>query len=157
MNRNLLAATLFTAALTGALHAQNFDARKESEKARKQTLPAAARSIEENTDAKVLLEVDAKSFGNDALAWGNLSIIANRVVGAFSEIGRDQMGKDAIDHDVKRVVIARLAQPTDDVVELRNQTLYVNTSASDKAMTVLQNVIVSALEKSLQTGHTVNP
>jgi len=157
MNRNLPATTLAIAFLTVALHAQSVDPKRELEKARKQTLPAAARSIAENTDAKVLLEVDAKSFGNDAGAWSNLSIIANRIVGAFSEVGRDQMGKDAIDHDIKRVVIAKLATPTDDVVELKLQTLYVNTSASDKAMTVLQNVIVSALEKSLQTGHTVTP
>jgi len=157
MNRNLLATVLFTAVLAAGLQAQTFDARRELEKARKQTLPAAAKSIEENTDAKVQLEIDAKSFGNDATAWGNVHIIANRIVGAFSEVGRDQMGKDAIEHDVKRVVIARLAEPTDDVVELKHQILYVSTSASDKAMTVLQNVIVSALEKALQTGHTATP
>jgi hypothetical protein len=91
------------------------------------------------------------------VAWGNLYIIANRIVGALSEVGRDQMGKDAIDHDIKRVLIAKLAEPTQDVVELKMQTLYVNTSATDKAMTLLQNVIVSALEKSLHTGHTATP
>jgi hypothetical protein len=157
MNRIFLAATLSTAIFTSALQAQPFDAKRELEKARKQTLPAAAKSIEENTDAKVLLEVDAKSFGTDPVAWGNLYIIANRIVGAFSEVGRDQMGKDAIEHDIKRVLIARLAEPTQDVVELKMQTLYVNTTASDKAMTVLQNVIVSALEKSLKTGHSPTP
>ena len=157
MNRTTLAIALFAAIFTSMLQAQPFDAKRELEKARKQTLPAAAKSIEENTDAKVLLEVDAKTFGNDPVAWGNLSIIANRIVGAFSEVGRDQVGKDAIDHDIKRVLISRLAEPTQDVVELKMQTLYVNTSASDKAMTLLQNVIVSALEKSLHTGHTATP
>ena len=157
MNRTSLAIALFAAILASTLQAVPFDAKRELEKARKQTLPAAAKSIEENTDAKVLLEVDAKTFGNDPVAWSNLSIIANRIVGAFSEVGRDQMGKDAIDHDIKRVLIAKLAEPTQDVVELKMQTLYVNTSASDKAMTLLQNVIVSALEKSLHTGHTATP
>ncbi|HEY3897024.1 MAG TPA: hypothetical protein VGM54_00320 [Chthoniobacter sp.] len=157
MNRNFLATALLTAFFTSTLLAQPFDAKRELDKARKQTLPAAAKSIEENTDAKLLLEVDAKSFGNDPVAWGNLYIIANRIVGALSEVGRDQMGKDAIDHDIKRVLIAKLAEPTQDVVELKMQTLYVNTSATDKAMTLLQNVIVSALEKSLHTGHTATP
>jgi hypothetical protein len=157
MNRNFLATTLLTAIFTGTVLAQPFDAKRELEKARKQTLPAAAKSIEENTDAKVVLEVDAKSLGNDPVAWGNLNIIANRIVGAFSEVGRDQMGKDAIEHDIKRVLIAKLAEPTPDVVEVKLQTLYVNTTASDKAMTLLQNVIVSALEKSLHTGHTATP
>ena len=81
---------------------------------------------------KVLLEVDARSFGNDARAWSNLNIIANRIVGAFSEVGQDQMGKDAIDHDVKRVVIAETADGAEDMVELKKQTLYVHTSGSDK-------------------------
>ncbi len=153
MTRKLLHVAFFIATSVASLQAQTFDARRELEKARKQTLPTAAKSIEENTDAKLLLEVDAKSFGADARAWSNLNIIANRIVGAFSEVGRDQMGKDAIDHDVKRVVIAKLTDETEDQVELKLQTLYVRTSASDKAMIVLQNVIIAALEKALQTGH----
>jgi hypothetical protein len=157
MNQSLVASLLFSAVFAAVLEAQTFDPGREWEKARRQLLPAAAKSIEANTDAKVLLEVDAKSFGNDAAAWGNLNIVANRIVAAFSEVGRDQMGKDAIDHDVKRVLIARLAAPAEDLVELKHQTLYVSTTASDKAMTVLQNVIVSALEKALPTGHAPTP
>jgi hypothetical protein len=158
MNRHLFAIAFLTAALAAASFAENFDAKRELDRASKQTLPAAAKTIEQNTDAKVHLEIDAKSFGNDAKAWSNLNIIANRIVGAFSEVGQDQVGKDAIEHGIKRVVIARLGDPKeDDVVELKQQTVYVNTTGSDKAMIVLQNVIVTALEKALQTGHTATP
>src|SRR5579871_3584340 len=133
MTRHLLVTAFLLSAFAPVLPAQNFDAHRELEKASKQTLPAAARSIEENTDAKVLLEIDAHSFASDAQAWSNVAIIANRIVGALSEVGRDQMGKDALERDVKKVVIVRLAGTGEDVVELKNHTVYVRTTASDKA------------------------
>ena len=140
-------------ATQAALLAQNFDVHREIEKANKQTLPAAARQIEENTDVKVAIAVDSESFGDDAHAWSNLYIIANRIVGAFSDVGRDQVGKDAIEREVKKVVIIRVASTEEGVVELKNHTVTIRTSASDKAMTVLQNIIIAALEKALNTGH----
>jgi len=142
---------------TVALQAQNFDVHREVEKANKQTLPAAAKTIEDNTDIKVVLAVDAASFGNDARAWSNLYIIANRIVGAVSEVGRDQVGKDAIERDVKKVVVCKIAATEEDGVEFKDHTVYVRTNASDKAMTVLQNVIIAALEKALHTGHPPIP
>lgn len=155
MNRVL---ALFAFILGGAvspLHAQNpaFDIHREIEKANKQTFPAAAHQIEENTDVKVTLTVDADSFGTDPHAWSNLYIIANRIVGALSDIGRDQVGKDALERDVKKVVIIRVASIEDATVELKKQTVYLRTCASDKAMTVLQNILINELEKALHTGH----
>ena len=156
MNRRIVTALLFLSALASS-YAQSFDLHREVERASKQTLPGAAKAIEENTDAKLILEVDAGSFGNDEKAWSNLSITANRIVGAFNEVGRDQVGKDAIDRDVKKVIIVKLADAQEDAVQLQDRTLYVRTNAGDKAMIVLQNIIVSALEKALQTGHPVTP
>ena len=78
-------------------------------------------------------------------------------MGAVSEVGRDQVGKDAIERDVKKVVILKIAATEEDVVELKDHTVYVRTNASDKAMTVLQNVIIAALEKALHTGHPPIP
>jgi uncharacterized phosphosugar-binding protein len=153
MTRHLLATAFLLSVLVPLTRAQIADPQRELEKANKQTLPTAVKAIQENTDVKVTLEVDAASFGTDAHAWGNVYIIANRIVGAVSDVGRDQMGKDALEHDVKKIVILRLAGTGDDVVELKSHTVYVRTTASDKAMTVLQNIIVSALEKALQTGH----
>ncbi|MDR3406281.1 MAG: hypothetical protein P4L99_27605 [Chthoniobacter sp.] len=157
MNRVFAAAAFILATAPAALHAQNFDIHRESEKANKQTLPAAAKAIEDNTDVKVALTVDANSFGKDAHAWSNLYIIANRIVGAVSEVGRDQVGKDALDRDVKKVVIVKIGADAEDAVEIKDQTVYVRTNASDKAMTVLQNVIIAALEKALHTGHPPIP
>jgi hypothetical protein len=157
MNRRIVTALLFIGTLACASSAQTFDAAREAEKASKQILPGAAKAIEENTDAKLVLEVDAASFGTDEKAWSNLYIIANRVVGAFNEVGRDQVGKDAIARDVKRVVISKLAETQTDAVELQDHTLHVRTNAGDKAMIVLQNIIVSALENALHTGHPVTP
>ena len=153
MTRHLLALLFFLGGPVSVLWAQDADPHRELEKAKKQTLPTAVKAIQENTDVKVALEVDAPSFGNDAHAWGNVYIIANRIVGALSDVGRDQMGKDALDRDVKKIVIARLAGSGEDAVEVKDHTVYVRTTASDKAMTVLQNVIIAALEKALQTGH----
>jgi hypothetical protein len=153
MNR-VLAAVVFVLGLADIeSQAQNFDLQREIEKANKQTLAAASKSIEENTEVKVALAVDATSFGNDSHAWSNLRIIANRIVGALGDVGRDQVGKDAIDREVKKIVIVKIATDAEDAVELKNQIVYVRTNASDKAMTVLQNVIVNALEKALNTGH----
>jgi hypothetical protein len=153
MNRVLAAIAFILGASTTALLGQSFDPHREIEKANKQTLPAASRQIEENTDAKIAIAVDTESFGADARAWSNLYIIANRIVGAFSEVGRDQVGKDAIDRDVKKVVIVHVASGEEGVVELKGQTVYIRTSASDKAMTVLQNILIASLEKALNTGH----
>ncbi|MEI9892616.1 MAG: hypothetical protein WDN28_01515 [Chthoniobacter sp.] len=157
MNRVFAAVAFIFGAATASLHAQNIDVHREVDKANKQTLPAAAKTIEDNTDIKVALAVDANSFGADARAWSNLNIIANRIVGALSEVGRDQVGKDAIERDVKKVVIMKISDVNEDVVELKDHTVYVRTNAGDKAMTVLQNVIVSALEKALHTGHPPTP
>jgi hypothetical protein len=158
MNRVFAVLAVALCAAASALHAQNkFDPRREIEKANKQTLPAAARQIEENTDVKVAIAVDADSFGADAHAWSNLYIIANRIVGALSDVGRDQVGKDALERDVKKIVIEHVASIEDAVIEFKKQTVYIRTCASDKAMTVLQNILTAALEKQLQTGHAPNP
>lgn len=157
MNRNFVTAVFLGSALAWTSATLGFDPKREAETANKQTLPMAARAIEENTDAKLTITVDGESFKDDVKAWSNLYIIANRIVGAFSEVGRDQVGKDAIDRDVKKVVIVKLTDAPEDVVEVKDHTVYVRTSASDKAMTVLQGIIVAALEKALQTGHPPTP
>ena len=151
--KRVLTALAFIIGVTATLHAQKFDIHREVEKANKLTLPAAVRQIEENTDVKVALAVDADSFGDNLHAWSNLYIIANRIVGALSDVGRDQVGKDALERDVKKIVVVRVASTEDAVVEFKGHTVYVRTCASDKAMTVLQNILTAALEKALHTGH----
>jgi hypothetical protein len=128
----------------------------EIEKARKETLPRAARAIEEATDAKITLEVDAASFGTDEKAWSNLYIVANRVVGALSEIGKDQVGKDAIAGNLRKVVIVKPGTgAAEDSIELKDGTLTVKTSATDLAMSLLQGIITRGLEKALNLATTV--
>ncbi len=123
---------------------------REIEKARKETFPRSTRAIEEATDAKVALEVDAATFGDDEKAWGNLYIVANRIVGALSEIGKDQVGKDAIAKSVKKVVIVKLGASTrEDGIELKEGSLTVKTSATDDAVALLQGIITRSLEKAL--------
>jgi hypothetical protein len=130
--------------------AQSPDTRREIQKAAEETFPRAARNIEENIDVKVVLEVDAASFGDDRKAWSNLSIVANRIVGALGEIGKDQAGKDAIARAVKKVIIVKLGpEAKEDAAELKDGTLLVKTTASDDAMALLQGVIVATLEKGL--------
>ena len=157
MNWNIVATAFVSSALGLSLYGGDFDLHREVEKANKQTLPFTAKLIEGSTDAKLTIEVDAESFGTDEKAWGNLYIIANRIAGAFSEVGRDQVGKDAIERDVKRVVIVKLPEGREDAVELKDHTVFVRSNASDQAMIVLQNIIIAALEKALQTGHPPTP
>jgi hypothetical protein len=129
--------------------AQSFDPQRELEKARKETFPRSAKAIEEATDVKLTLEVDAASFGSDEKAWSNLYIVANRVVGALSEVGKDQVGKDAIAANIKRVVITKPAAGVlEDSIELKDGTLTVKSSATDLAVSLLQGIITRSLEKA---------
>lgn len=130
--------------------AQNPATQREIEKAGRETLPRAAKAIEESIDAKIALEVDTASFGDDVKAWSNLAIVANRIVAALGEVGKDQMGKDAIAKNVRKIVISRrTAGAGEDHVELKEGTMTIRTSASDDAVSVLQGVIKEALEKAL--------
>ena len=129
--------------------AQSFDPQRELEKARKETFPRSARAIEEATDVKLTFEVDAASFGSDEKAWSNLYIVANRVVGALSEVGKDQVGKDAIAAHIKKVLITRPAAGViEDSIDLKDGTLTVKTSATDLAVSLLQGIITRSLEKA---------
>jgi hypothetical protein len=101
----------------------------------------------------VTIEVDAVSFGDDEKAWANLNLIANRLAGALGEVGKDQVGKDAIAKNIQKAVIAKLgAEAKEDTAELKDGTLTIRTTASDNAMPLLQNVIVAALEKALRAS-----
>jgi len=151
MNPRLPLAALFSILLiAGNAQAQSLNTRREIEKATKETLPAAVKAIEASTAAKVTLEVDSASFGDDEKAWSNLYIVANRISGALGEVGKDQIGKDAIAKSVKQIVIVKLAKDArEDAVELKDGTLTVKTAATDHAVSLLQGVIVTAIEKAL--------
>lgn len=154
----MMISRLLTAAFIGLLFVPAITKGQgpEIEKARKETFPRASRAIEEATDAKITLEVDAASFGTDEKAWSNLYIVANRVVGALSEIGKDQVGKDAIAGNLKKVVIVKPgAGATEDSIELKDGTLTVKTSATDLAMSLLQGIITRGLEKAFNLATTV--
>lgn len=154
MNPRPLFAAFLTALLACA-HAETPNTRREIEKAAKETFPRAVRAIEENIDAKVSFEVDAASFGDDEKAWSNLHIIANRVIGALSEVGKDQMGKDAIAASIRKVAIIKLDPGTaEDSIELKDGILTVRTSATDPAMALLQGIITRSLEKTLPGAGT---
>lgn len=145
---------LLPAAFLGALllcaHAENPNTRREIDKAAKETFPRAVRSIEENVDAKVTLGVDVASFGDDEKAWSNLYIVANRIVGALGEVGKDQVGKDAIAKNVQKILIVKLdTEAKEDFIELKDGTLTIKTAATDAAMALLQGVITRSLEKTL--------
>jgi hypothetical protein len=148
-NPRLLAAAFLSSLLVCA-HAENPNTRRELEKAAKETFPRAVRAIEENVDVKVAFEVDATSFGDDEKAWSNLYIVANRVIGALSEVGKDQVGKDAIAKSIQKVAIVKLGPGAkEDFIELKGGTLTVRTVGSDPAMALLQGIITRSLEKIL--------
>jgi hypothetical protein len=136
--------------LLACAHAENPNTQREIEKAAKETFPRASRAIEENVDAKVALGVDAASFGDDEKAWSNLYIIANRIVGALGEVGKDQVGKDAIAKGIQKVVIVKIGTDAkEDSIDLKDGTLTVKTTGTDPAMALLQGIITRSLEKTL--------
>jgi hypothetical protein len=146
--RPLLAA--FLTSLLASTYAETPNTRREIEKAAKETFPRAVRSIEENVDAKVSFEVDTASFGDDEKAWSNLYIIANRITGALGEVGKDQVGKDAIAKRIQKIVIIKLPDITAaDSIDLRDGTLTVKSTGTDPAMALLQGIITRSLEKTL--------
>lgn len=150
MNPRPIIAAFLTSLLACATHAETPDTRRAIEKATKETFPRAVRAIEENVDAKVSFEVDAASFGDDEKAWSNLYIIANRVIGALGEVGKDQVGKDAIAKSIQKIVIVKLPDAgATDSIDLNNGTLTVKSTGTDPAMALLQGIITRSLEKTL--------
>jgi hypothetical protein len=150
MNPRPIIAAFLTSLLASATDAETPNTRREIEKAAKETFPRAVRSIEQNVDAKVSFEVDTASFGDDEKAWSNLYIIANRVIGALGEVGKDQVGKDAIARSIQKILIVKLpdANATDSI-DLHNGTLTVKSTGTDPAMALLQGIITRSLEKTL--------
>ena len=138
------------AAAPDALAQDSPDLQRAIDKATREILPSGTRRVEEETDAKVAFEIDSASYGQDAKAWGNLNITVHRIVSALLEIGKDQVGKDALAKMIRKVAIYRTSPDTpEDTAELKDGTLFVRTTGSDQTGTTLQGVVKAALEKAL--------
>ena len=148
--RFLLPALFSVVLIVGNAVAQSANVQRLMEKSGKETLPAGTKKIQEETGAKVALEVNTASYGDDEKAWVNLPIIVNRIVAAILDVGRDQVGKDAIAKSIQKVVIVKSGgEAKDDAAELKDGTLTVKTAANDQSGTSLQDVIARVLEKAL--------
>ena len=65
-------------------------------------------SMEINGKPRLACMTRMNSFGDDEKAWSNLYIVANRIIGALGEVGKDQVGKDAIAKNVQKILIVKL-------------------------------------------------
>jgi hypothetical protein len=131
------------------VHAQSLTTRRHIETATKETIPDAVKRIEEAVGVKVELTLANESLGDDEKAWNNFYLVCNRLVDAIAEVGKDQLGKDAIKAGVKKIAISKSTGDTADEVTVKEGTLTVKTAFTDDSIYTLQGLIQSTLEKSL--------
>jgi hypothetical protein len=130
--------------------AQSLNTKRAIEVANKETLPEAIKKIETASGAKLLMEVDAKSFGDDEKAWANLYLVVNRTVGAIEDVAKDKIGQDAVKKGLKKIVITkRSTEAKEDSAELKECTLTINTLSNDESGYHLQGILQKYLESKL--------
>ncbi len=147
----LLSTTFALLLLTATLSpAQNLAARREMEKANKETLPQAVKLIETKTAAKVTMELDPASFGEaDQDTWSSLNYACERIAAAMATVGKDQLGKDALAKGVKKIVLVRAAKDGKNEITIKEGTLTVKTNFTGPELAPLQSAIEKELEKAL--------
>jgi len=148
---NLLPQTFALLILTSAISfGQGLAARRELEKANKEILPQAVKTIEAKTGAKVTMELDPASFAEaDQDTWSGLNYACERIAGALSAVGKDQLGEDAVTKGVKKIVLARAAKDAKNEVTLKEGTLTVKTNFTGPELAPLQSLVQKELEKAL--------
>ena len=151
MKRLTLLSTSALLILTAPLaSAQNLAARREMEKANKETIPQAVKQIEAKSGAKVTLELDPVSFAEaDADTWSGLNYACERITAALAAVAKDQLGKDALAKGVKKIVLVRASKEAKNKVAIKEGTLTVKTNFTGPELAPLQGAIQKELEKAL--------
>ena len=129
--------------------AQSLATRRLIETAKTDQIPEIERAIAEKTGAKIPVEVDFASLGDEAATFDSLRVTFNRVVSALEEQARDKLGKEAVAAKVKRVAIARAKDLKEDAAELKDGTLSLRSQLTDSSTLTVGGVISAALEKGL--------
>ncbi len=129
-----------------AARAQGLATRRLIETAKTEHVAPAEKAVAEKTGAKIPIEVDFATLGDDAATFDSLRITLNRLVSAFEEETRDKLGKDAVAAKVKKVTIARAKG---DAAELKDGTLAIGAQLTDQSTYTVGGVISAGLLKGL--------
>lgn len=82
-------------------------------------VPAAQKELRELTSGQQVYEVDWTTFSSDADALQNLQNQGlRRINGAFRNICRDDLGKEAVNEQIKKIVVRNVATPAEKSVSL---------------------------------------
>lgn len=114
-------------------------------------VPAAQKELRELTGGEQVYEVDWNTFSSDADALQNVQNQGlRRINGAFRNICRDDLGKEAVNEQITKVVLRNLATPSEKGVSLAEGVVTVQCAwakGSDGYFTDLE--IQKMLEKVL--------
>jgi len=89
-------------------------------------VPAAQKELRELTSGQQVYEVDWTTFSSDADALQNLQNQGlRRINGAFRNICRDDLGKEAVNEQIKKIVVRNVATPSEKSVSLADGVVTV--------------------------------
>ena len=114
-------------------------------------LPAEQKEIGEIAGTTVVLDINWASFESDEAALKNLQHLGVRkITNALRLVCTDELGKEAVRDQVKRIVVNNLTTPADATVMLENGAVTLSCTfrkGSDGCLSDLQ--IARALERAL--------
>jgi hypothetical protein len=114
-------------------------------------LPAEQKEIGEIAGGTVTLDINWASFESDEVALKNLHHLGVRkITNALRAVCTDDLGKEAVREQIKRIVVNNLTTPADATVTLENGAVTLSCTfrkGSDGCLTDLQ--ISRALERAL--------
>ncbi|MCK6587995.1 MAG: hypothetical protein HUU21_17820 [Polyangiaceae bacterium] len=114
-------------------------------------VPAAQKELRELTGGAQVYEVDWTTFLSDAEALQNLQNQGlRRINGAFRHLCRDDLGKEAANEQIKKVVLINVESPSEKSIALTDGVVTVKcawSKGSDGYFADLE--MAKVLEKSL--------
>ena len=89
-------------------------------------VPGAQKDLRELTGGQQVYEIDWTTFTSDADALQNLQNQGlRRINSAFRNICRDELGKEAVNEQIKKIVVRNVATPSEKSVSLADGVVTV--------------------------------
>jgi hypothetical protein len=89
-------------------------------------VPGAQKDLRELTGGQQVYEIDWTTFTSDADALQNLQNQGlRRINSAFRNICRDELGKEAVNEQIKKIVVRNVASPSEKSVSLADGVVTV--------------------------------
>jgi hypothetical protein len=89
-------------------------------------VPGAQKDLRELTGGQQVYEIDWTTFTSDADALQNLQNQGlRRINSAFRNICRDELGKEAVNEQIKKIVVRNVASPSEKSVSIADGVVTV--------------------------------